>query len=132
MAVVKPDRAWHAAHEQTRQQTRARLEATLALHRQTHGSAATSHVTRAARAAIGAILSLSLMAAGSWPHGGKERTTFIVREAPVHVEQAPRRREAVSESGSWRGAEVVAGEVEPGHGSGVVDVDLVIFIGICG
>jgi hypothetical protein len=43
----------------------------------------------------------------------------------VHVELAPRRGEAVGVSGGRRGAKGVAGEVEPGHGSRVVDVEVV-------
>ena len=45
--------------------------------------------------------------------------------APVHVELAPHRCEAVAVSGGRRGAKGVAGEVEPGHGSRVVDVEVV-------
>ena len=51
-------------------------------------------------------------------------------KAPVHVEQAPRRREAVAGSGERWGAGRGGGEVGPGHGGGVVDVQ-VAEIGAC-
>jgi hypothetical protein len=46
-----------------------------------------------------------------------------VGQAPMHVEQAPRRREAMEKSGRRRGD--VAGEVEPGHGGWIVNVKIV-------
>ena len=48
----------------------------------------------------------------------------------MHVEQAPRRREAVAGSGERWGAGRGGGEVGPGHGGGVVDVQ-VAEIGAC-
>ena len=43
-------------------------------------------------------------------------------KAPVHVEPAPLRREAMTPSGARRGAGRGGGEVRPGHGDGVVNV----------
>jgi hypothetical protein len=49
--------------------------------------------------------------------------------APVHEEQAPRRRKAVPVSGSWPhavvGGAAVGGELRPGHGVGVEGVQVV-------
>ena len=42
----------------------------------------------------------------------------------MHVEQAPRRLEAVIRSWGRRGAGRGGGEVGPGHGGGVVDVQV--------
>ena len=44
--------------------------------------------------------------------------------APVHVELAPRRREAMTSSRGRRGAGRGGREVRPGHGDGVVDVQV--------
>jgi hypothetical protein len=44
--------------------------------------------------------------------------------APVHVELAPRRREAVTLSGRRGRAGRCGGQVRPGHGGGVVDVQV--------
>ncbi len=44
----------------------------------------------------------------------------------MHVELAPRRCEAVLGSGRWRGAEGVAGEVEPGHSARAVHVESIV------
>ena len=52
--------------------------------------------------------------------------TALTVKAPVHVELAPLRCKAMTGSGGRRGAKGVAGEVEPGHGGGVVDVEFVI------
>jgi hypothetical protein len=48
-----------------------------------------------------------------------------VTRAPVHVELAPRRGEAVTESGRGRGAVAGSGEVCPGPGGGIVHVQVV-------
>jgi hypothetical protein len=45
-------------------------------------------------------------------------------EAPVDVELAPRRREAVTGSGRWERAGCCGGQVRPGHGGGVVNVQV--------
>ena len=50
--------------------------------------------------------------------------SLTVSLAPVNVEQAPRRREAVIRSWGRRGAGCGGGEVGPGHGGGVVDVQV--------
>ena len=42
----------------------------------------------------------------------------------INVELAPRRREAVTVSGGWRSAGQRDGQVRPGHGDGVVDVQV--------
>ena len=44
--------------------------------------------------------------------------------ATVHVELVPSRREAVAVSGGRRGAGRGGREVRPGHGDGVVDVQV--------
>ena len=45
-------------------------------------------------------------------------------KAPVHEEQTPRRREAVTQSGARWCAGRSGGEVRPGHGDGVVHVQV--------
>ena len=55
--------------------------------------------------------------------GLKEATTRAV-PAPEHVEQPPRRREAVKVPRGRRGARRGGGEVGPGHGGGVVGVQV--------
>ena len=45
-------------------------------------------------------------------------------QAPMNVEPARRRREAVPVSGRRRAAGRGVGEVRPGHGDGVVDVQI--------
>jgi hypothetical protein len=56
-------------------------------------------------------------------HRPSELTAFA--ETTVYEELARRRCEAVTTSCSWRGAEGVANEVEPGHGGGIVHVEIV-------
>jgi hypothetical protein len=56
-------------------------------------------------------------------HLHSELTAFA--ETAVYVKLVPRRCEAVSTTCSRRGAEGVADEVEPGHGGGIVHVEIV-------
>ena len=51
-------------------------------------------------------------------------TVFTI--APVHVEPAPRRREAVLGSGGRQTAGQIGGEVRPVHGGGVEHVKVVV------
>jgi hypothetical protein len=60
-----------------------------------------------------------------WSGRPCELTAFA--KTAVHVELASRRREAVGHSCGRRGAEGVAGEVEPGRGGRVVHVEIVVF-----
>ncbi len=57
--------------------------------------------------------------------GEEGSITIFKREAPVHEEQAPRRREAVDKSGRWTGCVVRGGEQGPGHVGGVEGVQVV-------
>jgi hypothetical protein len=64
---------------------------------------------------------------GSKRSGRPTKLTALAKTA-VHVELASRRREAVGHSCGRRGAEGVAGEVEPGHGGRIEHVEIV-FLG---
>jgi hypothetical protein len=59
------------------------------------------------------------------PHPPRPSLTPVIR-APVHVELAPRRREAVTNPGRRRGAAEGGGEVCPGPGGRIVHVCEVI------
>ena len=57
------------------------------------------------------------------PHNSK-LTACVAMEASVHVEQTRSRCEPVAVSGGRRGAGCGGGEVRPGHGEGIVDVQV--------
>ena len=77
------------------------------------------------RAAVQRNMSLRFRPRLLYPPRHQTHITDIT-SAPVHVEPAPRRREAVTVSGGRWGAGRVEGEVRPGHRSGIEHVQVIV------